>query len=383
MSELFEAPAGKSPPSSPTASEDVFLQSQPVARGPWPVVCTKVTITQRKRVARTRPLPPCRLRHRSGSLAKPYSDSDPYAASFFQLARENPRILRYDGPISDRKKLAEVYRAARRLRPYQHHGDACQPLRGGSRRLRMPPALGVIFRGLIMFLATMSPLLSRHRSPFQPSPPPLRLLLRPRAQSQSSRQSPCRGRMSRNNFSPFINPCSTPPGKFPRAVAQSLADDTVLPPALFASCCQILRRIRIIQNSADPPPACSPHPARIAKNPVLSHPQSNPAGRRLFPPAPAARSAAIASNTTIGHSCPPATATPASTHGLSRAFNCSRSVRQLRRIRTRAASPSIQETSCTYGSSFARGQEKTTCFNRAASAISSSRYRMNGFWFFR
>jgi len=109
MSELFGAPPEKVHV-VPNGVEDVFLQSQPVARGPW-LVCT-VTITQRKRVlelarAAVHAQTPLWV------IGKPYSDSDPYAASFFQLARENPKILRYEGPIDDRKKLADVYRAAR------------------------------------------------------------------------------------------------------------------------------------------------------------------------------------------------------------------------------------------------------------------------------
>ena len=109
MSELFGAPPEKVHV-VPNGVEDVFLQSQPVARGPW-LVCT-VTITPRKRVlelarAAVHAQTPLWI------IGKPYSDSDPYAASFFQLARENQKILRYEGPIDDRKKLADVYRAAR------------------------------------------------------------------------------------------------------------------------------------------------------------------------------------------------------------------------------------------------------------------------------
>jgi glycosyltransferase involved in cell wall biosynthesis len=94
----------------PNGVEEIFLNSAPAARGPW-LVCA-ATITERKRVlelagaavvART-PL---------WMIGKPYSDSDPYAQKFFALAKQQPQMIRYEGAIQDRARLARIYREAR------------------------------------------------------------------------------------------------------------------------------------------------------------------------------------------------------------------------------------------------------------------------------
>jgi glycosyltransferase involved in cell wall biosynthesis len=109
MREMFDAPPGRLHV-VPNGVEEVFLQSAPRARGPW-LVCT-ATITGRKRV----------LELAEGAVAgqvpvwvvgKPYASGDPYAIRFEQLARAHPQWVRYEGPISDRTRLAEVYREAR------------------------------------------------------------------------------------------------------------------------------------------------------------------------------------------------------------------------------------------------------------------------------
>jgi glycosyltransferase involved in cell wall biosynthesis len=46
-------------------------------------------------------------------IGKPYAESDPYAQRFFSLARQHPKIIRYEGSIENREALAEVYREAR------------------------------------------------------------------------------------------------------------------------------------------------------------------------------------------------------------------------------------------------------------------------------
>ena len=94
----------------PNGVEDVFLDSRPVQRGPW-LVCT-ATITERKRVlelaeAAVRAKAPLWI------IGKPYSENDPYGQRFLQLAREHPAMIRYEGAIGDRAKLAEAYRGAR------------------------------------------------------------------------------------------------------------------------------------------------------------------------------------------------------------------------------------------------------------------------------
>ena len=94
----------------PYGVEESFLNSQPVARGPW-LVCT-ATITECKRVlelaeAAVRAQTPLWI------IGKPYSESDAYAQRFLALAKAHPGTLRYEGPIQDRARLAQVYREAR------------------------------------------------------------------------------------------------------------------------------------------------------------------------------------------------------------------------------------------------------------------------------
>jgi glycosyltransferase involved in cell wall biosynthesis len=93
----------------PNGVEEVFLNPPPAARGQW-LVCT-ATITERKRVlelaeAAVRAQTPVWI------IGKPYADSDPYAQQFFALAKQHPQTIRYEGPIQDRARLAEVYCAA-------------------------------------------------------------------------------------------------------------------------------------------------------------------------------------------------------------------------------------------------------------------------------
>ena len=109
MKELYGAPPGKIQV-VPNGVEDVFLNSQPAKRGPW-LVCT-ATITERKRVLE---LAEAAVRARTPLwiIGKPYSESDAYAQRFYALTKAHPRTLRYDGPIQDRAKLAQVYREAR------------------------------------------------------------------------------------------------------------------------------------------------------------------------------------------------------------------------------------------------------------------------------
>ena len=109
MKELYGAPVGKTHV-VPNGVEDEFLKSQPVKRGPW-LVCT-ATITERKRVlelaeAAVRASTPLWI------IGKPYTESDAYAQRFVALAKAHPDTLRYEGPIADRARLAQIYREAR------------------------------------------------------------------------------------------------------------------------------------------------------------------------------------------------------------------------------------------------------------------------------
>ena len=90
--------------------EEPFFQAEKVERGQW-LVCT-ATITDRKRVLE---LAQAAVLARTPVwiIGKAYSDEEPYAKSFFALAKQQPEYVRYEGPVGDRAKLAAIYRAAR------------------------------------------------------------------------------------------------------------------------------------------------------------------------------------------------------------------------------------------------------------------------------
>ncbi|MCX6928714.1 MAG: glycosyltransferase family 4 protein [Verrucomicrobia bacterium] len=109
MTQLFGAPSEKTHV-VPNGVEDVFLNSTSTQRNTW-LVCT-ATITERKCVlelaeAAVQAKTPLWI------IGKPYCASDAYAQRFIALAKAHPAILRYDGPIQDRARLAQVYREAR------------------------------------------------------------------------------------------------------------------------------------------------------------------------------------------------------------------------------------------------------------------------------
>src|SRR5438128_1282492 len=109
LSYLFGAPEHKIHV-VPNGVENVFLDSRPVARGRW-LVCT-ATITERKRILE---LAQAAIQAQTPLwiIGEPYSDSDPYAQRFFGLAKAHPQMIRYEGPIHDRGRLAAIYREAR------------------------------------------------------------------------------------------------------------------------------------------------------------------------------------------------------------------------------------------------------------------------------
>jgi glycosyltransferase involved in cell wall biosynthesis len=109
LEELYGAPSEKIHV-IPNGVEEVFLNSQRTPRSLW-LVCT-ATITERKRALG---LAEAAIRARTPLwiIGKPYSDSAPYAQRFAALTKAHPDTLRYEGPISDRARLAQVYREAR------------------------------------------------------------------------------------------------------------------------------------------------------------------------------------------------------------------------------------------------------------------------------
>jgi glycosyltransferase involved in cell wall biosynthesis len=99
----------------PNGVEEVFFQRTPnqelrTARSDY-LVCT-ATITERKRVLDL---------SEAAILAKkpvwvignPYSEQDPYYLRFLQIVKESEGMVRYEGGISDRQRLADIYRSAR------------------------------------------------------------------------------------------------------------------------------------------------------------------------------------------------------------------------------------------------------------------------------
>lgn len=109
MNYLFDAPKERVHVVA-NGIEEIFLNTPPAGREKW-LVCT-TTITERKRVlelaeAAVSAQTPVWI------IGKAYAEADPYAQKFFALARQHPQILRYEGAIPDRARLARIYRAAR------------------------------------------------------------------------------------------------------------------------------------------------------------------------------------------------------------------------------------------------------------------------------
>jgi glycosyltransferase involved in cell wall biosynthesis len=99
----------------PNGVEEVFFQRTPnqelrTTRSNY-LVCT-ATITERKRVLELA---------EAAMLAKtpvwvigtPYSEQDPYYLRFLQTVKRSEGIIRYEGGISNRERLAETYRSSR------------------------------------------------------------------------------------------------------------------------------------------------------------------------------------------------------------------------------------------------------------------------------
>ena len=94
----------------PNGVEPEFFAAPKTPRGEW-LVCT-ATITERKRVLE---LAQAAVAAQTPTwiIGKAYADNDAYAQQFFALAKANPQFIRYEGGISDRAQLAQIYRAAR------------------------------------------------------------------------------------------------------------------------------------------------------------------------------------------------------------------------------------------------------------------------------
>ena len=94
----------------PNGVEDVFLNSQPAARGKW-LVCT-ANILAMKRV-----LELAQMAVQASTpvwiIGKPHSEEEDYPKRFREFARLHPEMVRYEGAITDRSQLGRIYREAR------------------------------------------------------------------------------------------------------------------------------------------------------------------------------------------------------------------------------------------------------------------------------
>lgn len=112
MREMFDAPADLVHV-IPNGVEEVFFQASARSEAATEdyLVCT-ATITERKRVvelaeAAVRAQVPVWI------VGRPYADTDPYYLRFMEIHRKAPGIVRYEGPVEDRARIAEIYRRAK------------------------------------------------------------------------------------------------------------------------------------------------------------------------------------------------------------------------------------------------------------------------------
>lgn len=94
----------------PNGVEEVFLNGVAGERGKW-LVCT-ATITERKRVAHLAEAA-ARAKVPIWIIGKPYNEGDAYLREFMGWVNCAPEFVRFEGPIDDRCRIAQVYREAR------------------------------------------------------------------------------------------------------------------------------------------------------------------------------------------------------------------------------------------------------------------------------
>lgn len=109
MKETFSAPDDRVHV-VPNGVEPVFFEAAPAQRGPW-LICTATIFSQKRilEVAEAALVAQTPI----WFVGKPYTEHDEYVQRFLETVRKNPAIIRYDGPIGDRKKMAQAYREAR------------------------------------------------------------------------------------------------------------------------------------------------------------------------------------------------------------------------------------------------------------------------------
>ena len=94
----------------PNGVEQVFFDAIAEPRSEW-LVCTSTV----RDIKRTLELAEAATLARTPLwiIGRPYSEDDPYFLAFRRAIDKSNGIVRYEGPVSDRTKLAKIYRQAR------------------------------------------------------------------------------------------------------------------------------------------------------------------------------------------------------------------------------------------------------------------------------
>jgi glycosyltransferase involved in cell wall biosynthesis len=94
----------------PNGVEPEFLEPITATRGEWLV--TTASILPVKQIVET-----ARAAAQAGTpywvIGRPFSESDAYYREFLSVKEAHPKLIRYEGPVSDRRALAQIYREAR------------------------------------------------------------------------------------------------------------------------------------------------------------------------------------------------------------------------------------------------------------------------------
>jgi hypothetical protein len=109
MRKIFDAPPGRIH-FVPNGVEEVFLKEGKRAGGPW-LVCT-ASIIEMKQVLKLAEMA-VRAKTPLWVIGKAHAESDDYAQRFKAFAKQHSGVVRYEGAIADRQRLADVYREAR------------------------------------------------------------------------------------------------------------------------------------------------------------------------------------------------------------------------------------------------------------------------------
>jgi glycosyltransferase involved in cell wall biosynthesis len=114
MVEMFEASPDKVHV-IPNGVEEVFFQRTPnqeLRTTPSDYLVCTATITERKKVVEL-----AKAAVMAGTplwiIGAPYSKQDPYYLRFLEIVKESEGTVRYEGGISDRQQMAEIYCSAR------------------------------------------------------------------------------------------------------------------------------------------------------------------------------------------------------------------------------------------------------------------------------